>query len=122
MSKVHVRALQFLGAGLQAAYYRGKFILDDPDQAGDLTFRKFADTFLTNYVQAKKLKDGTLPYRLIAPLGNAPPFNPKATFLKLDFGGLFNQNLLTCVAVITILFMIDLFDTVGTLIGVAERG
>jgi len=65
---------------------------------------------------------GPLPYRLIAPLGDAPPFNPGRTFLKLDLPGLFGHNLLTCVAVIVILFMLDLFDTVGTLIGVSERG
>jgi AGZA family xanthine/uracil permease-like MFS transporter len=63
-----------------------------------------------------------MPYRLIAPLGDAPPFNPGQTFLQLDFAGLFGHNFLTCIAVVTILFMLDLFDTVGTLIGVAERG
>ena len=63
-----------------------------------------------------------LPYRLIAPLGETPALNPSLTFLKLDFGGLFSQPFLTCLAVIVIFFMLDLFDTIGTLIGVAERG
>lgn len=65
---------------------------------------------------------GPLPYRLIAPLGETPTFNPGATFLKLDFAGLFGHRFLTCLAVIVIFFMLDLFDTIGTLVGVAERG
>ncbi|MBN1342537.1 MAG: NCS2 family permease [Phycisphaerae bacterium] len=65
---------------------------------------------------------GEMPYRLIAPLGHAPPLNPGHTFLKLDFGGLFGHPALTCLAVIVIFFMLDLFDTIGTLIGVTERG
>jgi AGZA family xanthine/uracil permease-like MFS transporter len=65
---------------------------------------------------------GEMPYRLIAPLHSAPPFNPGHGFLKFDFGGLLAHPLLTCVAVIVIFFMLDLFDTVGTLIGVADRG
>lgn len=63
-----------------------------------------------------------LPYRLIAPLGSSPPLSPGRTFLKLDFAGLFSHRFLTCLAVIIIFFMLDLFDTIGTLIGVAERG
>lgn len=59
---------------------------------------------------------------LISSLGKAPPLSPSKTFLHLDFGGLFGQPLLTCIAVIVILLMLDVFDTIGTLIGVAERG
>ncbi len=59
---------------------------------------------------------------LIAPLHETPPLDPGKTFLQLDFGGLFSQRFLTCVAVIVIFFMLDLFDTIGTLIGVSERG
>jgi len=65
---------------------------------------------------------GELPYRLIAPLGQAPPLNPGHTFLKLDFSGFFGHRFLTCLAVVVIFFILDLFDTIGTLIGVAERG
>lgn len=65
---------------------------------------------------------GPMPYRLIAEAGQAPPLDPSKTFLALDFGGLFSHRFLTCVAVIVIFFMLDLFDTIGTLIGVSERG
>ncbi len=63
-----------------------------------------------------------LPYQLLASPKSAPPFNPGHTFLKLDLPGLFDQNFLRVLAVVVILFMLDLFDTVGTLIGVSERG
>ncbi len=41
------------------------------------------------------------------------------TLFKMDVMGALNKNL---IAVIFVLFFLDLFDTVGTLIGVAERG
>lgn len=82
-------------------------------------------TALTGWVVTELSVRGTidpLPYRLVAVPGEAPSLDPSLTFLKLDFGGLFSHRFLTCVAVIVIFFMLDLFDTIGTLIGVAERG
>ncbi|MBE3123879.1 MAG: NCS2 family permease, partial [Planctomycetes bacterium] len=47
---------------------------------------------------------------------------PSTTFLAVDFKGLFfNHRLAEVLLVIFILFFLDLFDTVGTLIGVCER-
>jgi AGZA family xanthine/uracil permease-like MFS transporter len=47
---------------------------------------------------------------------------PRTTFLAVDFGGLFTRHgPLEIFLVIFILFFLDLFDTVGTLIGVGER-
>ncbi len=63
-----------------------------------------------------------LPYRLIGTAGDAPPFAPSKTFLQLDFAGLFEHKALTCLAVIVIFIMLDMFDTIGTLIGVSEAG
>lgn len=63
-----------------------------------------------------------LPYPLIGSISEAPAFTPGATFLKLDFAGLFEHKALTCLAVIVIFIMLDMFDTIGTLIGVSEAG
>ena len=38
MAKVHVGVLQYIGTGLHAACYRGRFLVDDPARAGALTF------------------------------------------------------------------------------------
>ena len=45
--------------------------------------------------------------------------NPGSTLFKLDFRGLFTQKGVTTV-ILTFLFL-DVFDTVGTLVGVSER-
>ena len=49
----------------------------------------------------------------------APP-SIASTFLALDFRGLFRQA--DFISVVFVFFFVDLFDTVGTLIGVGQRG
>ncbi|MEW6071162.1 MAG: NCS2 family permease [Planctomycetota bacterium] len=56
----------------------------------------------------------------LAGVVGAPP-SPRATAFRLDFGGLFSRDVLEIVVVIFTFFVLDLFDTVATLIGVAER-
>ncbi len=49
---------------------------------------------------------------------SVPP-SIEPTFLKLDIAGAFGEGILT---VIFVFFFLDLFDTIGTLIGVGEEG
>ena len=44
------------------------------------------------------------------------------TLFALDFGGLFSHDFVNLLIIIFIFLFLDLFDTVGTLIGVGERG
>lgn len=44
------------------------------------------------------------------------------TIIKFDFSGLFSRELFDLIAIIFIFFFLDLFDTAGTLIGLAEVG
>jgi AGZA family xanthine/uracil permease-like MFS transporter len=48
-----------------------------------------------------------------------PSLSP--TFFQLDFGGLFSAGFATIVAVVFTLTFVDMFDTIGTLIGVATK-
>jgi len=78
-------------------------------------------TGLAGYL-ATKFIDG-MAYPLLS-TAHRPALEPAATFLKLDFAGLFNPHKhppATWLAVIVIFFMLDLFDTIGTLFGVCER-
>jgi AGZA family xanthine/uracil permease-like MFS transporter len=52
-------------------------------------------------------------------LVGAPP-EPTAAF-QLDFAGLFSRPLTDWLSVLAIFFMLDLFDTIGTLVGVGQR-
>ena len=52
-------------------------------------------------------------------VSNPPTFNPSETFLALDFAGLFTKQ--GAVAVILTFLFLDVFDTVGTLVGVGQR-
>jgi AGZA family xanthine/uracil permease-like MFS transporter len=87
--------------------------------------------FLTAILMARKIK-GAILYGILATCGvallfgiaefhgiaGAPP-SIEPTFLKLDFPGLFaNPNFWL---VIAIFLFLDLFDTLGTLIGVATK-
>lgn len=47
------------------------------------------------------------------------PPNPAPTFLKLSLSGIWSEGLLT---IIFAFFFVDLFDSTGTLVGVAEQG
>jgi len=51
---------------------------------------------------------------------DVPPW-PIASAFQLDFAGVFDRPVVAWGAVIFILLFLDLFDTVGTLIGVSER-
>src|SRR5262249_14689279 len=55
-----------------------------------------------------------VPYRGLT----APPPSLRPTFLQLDIASAFRPEL---VAVIFVLFFLGLFDTIGTLVGVAEQ-
>ncbi|WP_027009645.1 NCS2 family permease [Conchiformibius kuhniae] len=48
----------------------------------------------------------------------APPPSLAPTFLQMDFSGLLNGSLL---AVVFVFFLVDLFDSTGTLVGVSHR-
>jgi hypothetical protein len=61
MAKVHVGVLQFLGAGLQACYYRGRFVVDDPARAGDLTFRATYRGGIRVLINGREIARGHLP-------------------------------------------------------------
>jgi len=50
------------------------------------------------------------------------PKIPTATMFQLDFRGLFDTDFVNLLIIIFIFLFLDLFDTVGTLIGVGERG
>lgn len=48
-----------------------------------------------------------------------PSISP--TFFKFDFSGLFHRHILEIINIVFVLFFLDLFDTIGTLIGVSTR-
>ncbi len=51
-----------------------------------------------------------------------PPPSLAPTFLKIDIGGLFARGgLSNILAIIFVFFFLDLFDTIGTLVGISER-
>lgn len=50
---------------------------------------------------------------IVAPIPSIAP-----TFMQMDFNGLFNGSL---IAVIFVFFLVDLFDSTGTLVGVSHR-
>jgi AGZA family xanthine/uracil permease-like MFS transporter len=50
----------------------------------------------------------------------APP-SPAATAFQLDFAGLFARPLGDWLAVLGVFFLLDLFDSIGTLVGVGQR-
>jgi AGZA family xanthine/uracil permease-like MFS transporter len=59
-------------------------------------------------------------------LGNAsflPPFGDlfSMTFLRFDFGALFQLGWLTAILTIISFCMVDMFDTIGTLLGTAKK-
>lgn len=47
--------------------------------------------------------------------------SPAATALQLDFAALFSRPVLEAAAVIAVFFVLDLFDSIGTLVGLADR-
>lgn len=60
-----------------------------------------------------------VPLVRVGGLVGAPP--SPASAWAFDFGGLFARPVLDWVAVVLVFLLLDLFDTVGTLLGLAER-
>jgi AGZA family xanthine/uracil permease-like MFS transporter len=56
----------------------------------------------------------------IGGVAGAPP-SPAKTAFALDFGGLFARPVADWLSVIAVFLVLDLFDSVGTLVGVADR-
>ncbi len=63
------------------------------------------------------------PFASLATASFVPPFKDMAatTLFKLDFPGLFNIGIFTAVTLIITFCMIDMFDTIGTLVGTASK-
>jgi AGZA family xanthine/uracil permease-like MFS transporter len=55
-------------------------------------------------------------------VGSVPSVAPTAGKVFGGFGALFSAGWTRCLTVIFIFLILDLFDTIGTLVGVAERG
>jgi len=49
------------------------------------------------------------------------PHSLRETLFQLDFSGLLDKGLASLLAVVFVFFFLDLFDTIGTLIGVADQ-
>jgi AGZA family xanthine/uracil permease-like MFS transporter len=58
----------------------------------------------------------TYPGRLVAPVPDLSP-----TFLQFDFADLLEEGFLSALTVVLIFLFLDIFDTLGTLIGVGEQ-
>ncbi len=71
---------------------------------------------------------GINPFEVLWTNSFLPPFGDlfEYSFLKFDFGGLFSGNIFTAItSVILVVFavvLMDLFDTVGTLLATAQKG
>ncbi len=66
---------------------------------------------------------GSNPFASLATASFIPPFADmfNLTFFKFDFTHLFNMGLVTAVMTIITFCMVDMFDTIGTLLGTASR-
>ena len=65
----------------------------------------------------------TNPFASLKTASFLPPFSDMAstTLFKLDFAGLFDAGVFTAITLIITFCMIDMFDTIGTLVGTASR-
>ena len=63
------------------------------------------------------------PFASLATASFVPPFADmfSTTFFKFDFKGFFDMGVFTAVTLIITFCMIDMFDTIGTLVGTASR-
>lgn len=63
------------------------------------------------------------PFASLANASFAPPFADmfKTTFFKFDFGTFFDIGCFTAITLVITFCMIDMFDTIGTLVGTASR-
>lgn len=66
---------------------------------------------------------GGNPFASLATASFVPPFADmfQMTFLKFDFGILFQMGVLSAVLTIITFCMVDMFDTIGTLLGTAKK-
>lgn len=66
---------------------------------------------------------GTNPFASLAGASFVPPFADmmETTFFKFNFSGFLDIGLFTAVTLIITFCMIDMFDTIGTLVGTASR-
>ncbi len=66
---------------------------------------------------------GTNPFAALATASWVPPFADMAdnTLFKFNFAGLFNIGWFTAITLIITFCMIDMFDTIGTVIGTASK-
>ncbi|UOO84153.1 MULTISPECIES: NCS2 family permease [Neisseria] len=82
-------------------------VLDYFRVRGAIILSIFAVTLISIFLGLTEFKGFTAPIPSIAP-----------TFMQMDFNGLFNGSL---IAVIFVFFLVDLFDSTGTLVGVSHR-
>ena len=66
---------------------------------------------------------GIDPFASLQPATWAPPFADmmELTFVRFDFAGFFQIGWFTAITLILTFCMIDMFDTIGTLVGTASR-
>ncbi|MBR4146096.1 MAG: NCS2 family permease [Lachnospiraceae bacterium] len=66
---------------------------------------------------------GTNPFESLKTASFIPPFKDMfdTTFFKFDFKGLFNIGIFTAITLVITFCMIDMFDTIGTLVGTASK-
>ena len=66
---------------------------------------------------------GNNPFAALSTGSFVPPFADMfaVTFLKFDFAGLLNIGVITAITLIITFCIIDMFDTIGTLVGTASR-
>ena len=66
---------------------------------------------------------GTNPFESLKTASFIPPFKDMVdtTLFKFDFKGLFDIGIFTAVTLIITFCMIDMFDTIGTLVGTASK-
>ena len=75
------------------------------------------------YWACQSLFFGTNPFDGLATANWLPPFKDMAdtTLFKLDFAGFAQMGWFTCVTMVITFCNIDMFDTIGTLVGTASR-
>ena len=66
---------------------------------------------------------GTNPFESLKTASFIPPFKDMfdTTFFKFDFKGLFDIGIFTAITLVITFCMIDMFDTIGTLVGTASK-
>jgi len=79
MAKIHVNALQFIGAGMQASYYRARFHLEDPVKSGDLTLGLTYRGGARVFVNGEEVVRGHLPGGVLAPDASGEDY-PEAAY------------------------------------------